>query len=389
MAAAPTQMKNQSKERVLTPEQLDRELDPLVEDPTTYEERAAEVARRLDRDGVGLELRPPESWRRARRPMARVASIEEQLRAEIDSILLLDREGEARLARRIELARLRLESALEREGIPREQFEALPSGPTDELDSTRCALPAVVCQRANELHSLRTELVERNLYLGLINVERYAYLHVSRLDLIQEGSAALFRAVDGFDWRRGLLFRTYAVHWLNQAFRSFLYNFGNTVRVPVYLQKAMKHVNQAIETLGGKASPEAIAEEADLGVHLVESALAASRSTLSMDTPVGAQDGSGLSEILGLDTDEEVYTTDMEEVSLEDGIHSAMERLSERERYVIQKRFGIGSEREHTLAEVAAELGVSLERIRQIQVRAISKMRTPGLRKAIDPFLEI
>jgi RNA polymerase sigma factor (sigma-70 family) len=93
-------------------------------------------------------------------------------------------------------------------------------------------------------------MVERNLYLVLINVERYSHTSASQADLIQEGSAALFRAVDGFDWRRGLLFRTYAVHWLNQAFRSYLYNFSNTVRVPVYLQKALKHVNDAKVRLG-------------------------------------------------------------------------------------------------------------------------------------------
>ena len=125
--------------------------------------------------------------------------------------------------------------------------------------------------------ALRTELVERNLYLVLINVERYSHTTASQSDLIQEGSAALFRAVDGFDWRRGLLFRTYAVHWLNQAFRSHLYNFGNTVRVPVYLQKALKHVNDAKARLGGSASVDEIAREAEMAEGLVSSALAAAR----------------------------------------------------------------------------------------------------------------
>jgi RNA polymerase primary sigma factor len=237
---------------------------------------------------------------------------------------------------------------------------------------------------------MRTELVERNLYLVLINVERYAHLSVSRLDLIQEGSAALFRAVDGFDWKRGLLFRTYAVHWLNQAFRSFLYNFGGTVRVPVYLQKAMKHVSQALDRLGSNASPEAIAKEADLGVHIVLSALAASRSTFSLDTPfqTGDDGTAGLADLLGDTSSAEVYNVEMEDLSLAEGLASAMDRLSDRERYVVEMRFGIGKDREYTLSEVADELGVSLERVRQIQVRAISKMRTPTLRKAIDPYLE-
>ena len=247
----------------------------------------------------------------------------------------------------------------------------------------------MVCQRWVELHALRTEVVERNLYLALINVERYAHLGLARLDLIQEGSAALFRAVDGFDWRRGLLFRTYAVHWLNQAFRSHLYNFGQTVRVPVYLQKAMKHVKAAKDRLGDPdASADAIAEEAGLRVNLVESALAASRSTLSMDVPMAnGEEGGGLADILGEAAPEGLYSTDMEESSLSEGLEDALVRLSDRERYVVELRFGLGGNQEHTLAQVAGKLGVSLERIRQIQVRAIGKLRTPVLRKAIDPFL--
>ncbi|MFT6832900.1 MAG: RNA polymerase primary sigma factor, partial [Planctomycetota bacterium] len=214
------------------------------------------------------------------------------------------------------------------------------------------------------------------------------HLGIARLDLIQEGSAALFRAVDGFDWRRGLLFRTYAVHWLNQAYRSYLYNNGQTVRVPVYLQKAMKHVRRAQNKLGPDASIAAIAKEADLGEHLVESALAASRSTMSIDSPFGSGEATGnLAEVLAQADDAGVYSVTMEDNTLEDGIHGAMDRLSERERFVIEMRFGISREREHTLSEVAKELGVSLERVRQIQVRAINKMKTPGLRKAIDPFL--
>ena len=304
----------------------------------------------------------------------------------------MDREEEARHARRIEFARLRLEAALKSAGMTEEDLEGkVHYDPTTyrEVTHSVCELPADLCRRWVELHHLRTELVERNLYLAIINVERYAHLGIGRLDLIQEGSAALFRAVDGFDWRRGLLFRTYAVHWLNQAYRSYLYNNGQTVRVPVYLQKAMKHVRAAQDKLGPDASVKAIAEEADLGEHLVESALAASRSTLSIDSPFGAGDDAtgGLAEVLGQADESGVYSTEMEDVTLEGGLYDAMDRLSDRERFVIEMRFGIQHEREHTLSEVAKELGVSLERVRQIQVRAISKMKTPVLRKAIDPFL--
>ena len=209
--------------------------------------------------------------------------------------------------------------------------------------------------------------------------------HTIRARAIDEAG----RAVDGFDWRRGLLFRTYAVHWLYQAFRSYLYNFGQMVRVPVYLQKAMKHVKAAVARLGDPAaSAEAIALEAGLGVHLVESALAASRSTFSIDAPLSSDaEGTGLSEVLRDQSTSEVYSVEMEDITLEDGLKEALDKLSDRERYVIEMRFGINRDREHTLSEVADELGVSLERVRQIQVRAIHKMKTPRLRKAIDPFL--
>lgn len=373
---------------------LDRLLDRYADDPDGFTAKAKRRAQEWNRQGIELELRDPASWREplAIDPDARVASIEEQLRAEIETITIMDREEEARHARRIEFARLRLEHALSKAGLESEDLDGrVTYDPTTYRDvcSDSCDLPEDLCRRWVELHHLRTELVERNLYLAIINVERYAHLGVSRLDLIQEGSAALFRAVDGFDWRRGLLFRTYAVHWLNQAYRSYLYNNGQTVRVPVYLQKAMKHVRAAQDKLGPDASVAQIAEEADLGEHLVESALAASRSTLSIDSPFSAGDDAsgGLAEVLGQADDSGVYSTEMEEVTLEDGIHDAMDRLSERERYVIEMRFGINRDREHTLSEVAKELGVSLERVRQIQVRAISKMKTPGLRKAIDPFL--
>jgi RNA polymerase sigma factor (sigma-70 family) len=376
-------------------QELDAQLDRLAVNLDTFERKSRALAARWNTQGADLELSEPVSWRDPSRSQSRggVLSILDQLRREIETIVIVGREEEAQLARRIEFARHRLEHALRKARLSEEDLEGkVTYHPSTfrEIESAHCELPADICRRWLELHALRTELVERNLYLVLINVERYARFKVPKLDLIQEGSAALFRAVDGFDWRRGLLFRTYAVHWLNQAFRSYLYNFGSTVRIPVYLQKAMKHVNQAIERLGGrKPSPERIAEVADLPIHLVESALAAFKSTLSLDTPFqNGEETLGLSELLGAETAEDMYTADMEELSLGEGLRDAMDRLSDRERYVVEMRFGIDRDREHTLSEVATELGVSLERVRQIQVRAINKLRTPTLRKAIDPFLE-
>lgn len=344
---------------------LDRALDPAAESPDRFEALVEGLIERLDRDGADLEISDPQSWRRGTAPLK--TSFAQQFRADVDTLIPLGREEEARLARRIEFARLRLAKA---------RKECEPS-------SRR------LVRRATELHALRSEMVERNLYLVLINVERFAQIHSSRLDLIQEGCVSLFRAVDGFDWRRGLLFRTYAVHWLNQAFRNYLYNHGHTVRVPVYLQKAMKRIHQATMRVGdAHATPEQLAAVSDLDAGLISSALGAARASYSLDADhADLEEGARLRDLLVDPTAPEPYQPRVEDVSLESGLGEAMKALNEREKRVVRMRFGLGEDREYTLAEVARELGVSVERVRQIQVRALSKLDTPTLRRELEPFL--
>ena len=164
------------------------------------------------------------------------------------------------------------------------------------------------------------------------------------------------------------------------------------VRGPVYLQKALKQINQAQIRLGDpNASAAQIAEQTELSEHIVTAALAAARSSYSIDVEFGGDDGDG-NRLRDLLEQEEVdgegpYTTRLEDVSLEDGLAQALASLSDRERLVVTKRFGLHGEREHTLAEVAEHLGVSVERVRQIQVRALGKLDTPSLRRDLDPFL--
>ncbi|MCC6406126.1 MAG: sigma-70 family RNA polymerase sigma factor [Planctomycetes bacterium] len=375
--------------------ELDERLDDLAKDLGSFDENLLALARELSSGDVRLEVTDPSTWRRTPReanPTARVP-LRRQFRTEVDSIEIMGREEEARLARRIELARKLLDVELEGSGLKREDLiEGVGRG-AFTVASTQpfgCQLPKNVCRRWMELHALRTEMVERNLYLVLINVERYSHTTANQSDLIQEGCGSLFRAVDGFDWKRGLLFRTYAVHWLNQAFRAHLYNFSHTVRVPVYLQKALKHVNDAKVRLGDpNASVESLAEATGLGTNLVAASMSAARSIRSMDASFDdAEEGSRLKDLLEVPHDQGPYSPAIEDQQLDQSLTAAMSSLSDRERLVIQKRFGLGEGgREHTLAEVAGELGVSLERIRQIQVRALNKLRTPRLRKAIDPFL--
>jgi RNA polymerase sigma factor (sigma-70 family) len=388
--------------KILTHAQLDAKLDLLAEKalaafaegkPDTFVPAARKLVETLDKSGTALEVSDPLSWRRpVKAPSGgQRLALSQQFRAEVDSIVPLDREAEQRLARRLEFARLRLERALEETGVAPDRLPKGVGTPGLGLQGGvgGCTLPARVCRRWFELHALRSEMVERNLWLVGVNVERYSHTSASQADLIQEGSAALFRAADGFDWRRGLLFRTYAVHWLNQAFRSYLYNFSNTVRVPVYLQKALKHVNDAKATLGDQnAGAAAIAGQAGMDEHLVESAMGAVRSIRSLDATYDDEDGGRLRDFLSSPESEEgPYSTALEDHTLAGSIEDALAGLSERERFVIERRFGINQPREFTLAEVAHELKVSLERVRQIQVRALGKLRTPNLRKVVDPFL--
>jgi len=365
--------------KIILQRELDERLGVLAGDPERFSDACLKLAEILDSEGAELEIRDTQDWRRGESPTR--AKFADQFRADVDSMLPMDREEEARLARRIEFARIRLEKARREEGLEPEE------GAKNGAPMFAQSLPRRVERRAMELHALRTEMVERNLYLVLINVERYAQAGASRLDLIQEGCVSLFRATDGFDWRRGLLFRTYAVHWLNQAFRNFLYNNTHTVRVPVYLQKALKHINQATIRLGkDKATPEEIAATSDLNENLVRSALTASRGSYSIDADYENEDGSRLRDLLVDESDEGPYHPRVEDVSLESGLQRALSSLGEREELVVRMRFGIGYPREHTLAQVAERLGVSVERVRQIQVRALSKLDTPGLRRDLDPY---
>lgn len=382
---------------LLTRNELDALLDPLADPKEDFEAVVAKKVAELDQQGKDLEIRDPASWRRPTviPEEERPTTFLNQFRHDVDSILTLSRVDEASLARAVEFARARLEGARTRHGLELEEVEESLSHPGTGWSLETAAkvvadssLPEEVARRWCELHGLRTELVERNLYLVLINVERYVQTGASRVDLIQEGCISLFRAVDGFDWRRGLLFRTYAVHWLNQAFRNYLYNFGHTVRVPIYLQKVMKRVQEARIILGDpKASAAEIASVGDLDERLVSTAVRASRANFSLDASCGAPGGNRLGDFIEDGHRFEDEVAELDRASLEEDLAEAMRDLKDRERYVLRMRFGLGVDREYTLAEVAHQLDISVERVRQIQMSALRKLGAPAMRRQFEAYL--
>jgi len=377
--------------------ELDLWLDPAAESPEDFDQRVAQKIAEADSLGLDLELTDPLSWRLPDLPLVdeHPTPFLNQFRRDVDSIRHLSRSDEASLARAIEFARARLERARARYGLEAEDVESSISHLDQGWSRVAAAevvadsgLPRDVARRWCELHGLRVELVERNLYLVLINVERYVQSGSSRIDLIQEGCISLFRAVDGFDWRRGLLFRTYAVHWLNQAFRNYLYNFGHTVRVPIYLQKVMKRVQEARISLGDpKASAYEIADEGDLDEHLVSTAVSASRANFSLDAPCTAPGGNRLGDFLEDSHRFEEDLAELDRAALEAEVHEALADLKDRERYVLRMRFGLGVDREYTLAEVAGQLDISVERVRQIQMAALRKLGAPAMRRQFESYL--
>lgn len=361
--------------RLMTQARLDRCLERLARQPKRFAPCARRLGAALDSRGLDLEILDASRWRSAGRSVR--VGVEQQFSADVERLRPLVREEEQRLARRLEFALLRLDGA-----------RARPARAAQERTDD-AAHHASIRRRAREWQALRMEMVERNLHLALAGVGRYRRARAERNDLIQAAVAALFRAVDGFDWRRGVLFRTYAVHWLRRGFLEHLYGFTTTVRVPVYVQKSMKHVDASLQRLGDlHASDEAIARESGLREGVIRSARMAVRRTRSLDAPLGGADGARtLATDLARRDEPAPCSVELDGVSIESGVQAALGALTERERRIVVLRFGIGCERAHIYAEVAAEFGVSLERVRQILTRALSKMRTPKLRRLLEPLV--
>ena len=353
---------------------LDRFLEVFARRPDRFAQDARRLCVALDARGFDLEIANPDLWRR--RSGSKNVAVENQFTCEVGDVRTMGPEEELRLARRIEFATIRLNRALEQHGID-VKIKDLVEGST---------LRPGISRRKREWHALRMEMVERNLYLVLINVGQYRYTSAETSDLIQAAAATLIRAVDGFDWRRGVLFRTYAVHWLKQGFRNHLYNFNNTVHVPIYLQKSRKHVDAAIQRLGDlHASVEDLARETGLSRRVVASVRMTARRTTSLDAPFDGLEGTQtLADELSLRNDESPYNSVIDDVAIESALEEALGKLTARERYVVKMRFGIGYERGHVYSEVAKVLGVSLERVRQILLCALDKMRTSQLRRTLE-----
>jgi DNA-directed RNA polymerase sigma subunit (sigma70/sigma32) len=376
-------------------EQIDAALDvPTDRFERTAEQIAAQLRRAdADIDVVGYRARRTISLHGDTQPSMPDIRGVGFYQMDLRRLPPMDREEEFRMARRYEFFKLRLSLELQRVGVDAAKAKALVARPRSEIEAELGdrAQDSYLSRCAAQLEDLRNLYIEGALHIVLGTVQRYRGLGVDSPDLIQEGNASLFQAIEGFDWRREVRFRTYAQYWVQQAVLKMLYNSSRTVRIPVWVQKILGRIRRTQDEgrrAGREMTNAEIAQKLGISVDKVDWVLSTKRYAVSLDAERGGEDGA-MTLLQSLADEEAVPVPESVPVGdLRASLADVMRDLSDREQQILRRRFGLGGGEPETLGQIAVDFGISAERVRQLESAALGRLKKPGAKSRLAAFVE-